>query len=122
MSADGRRDTDADFGKKTYTGIREDGTTWQKEELQCPSHNRASGFPAHGWPQAVRKIADVKPQMAVVDARNVEYCDGAGIALLLQRKHTQERNERQIQIKSLRSEFEELMTLFDSGKARGTCV
>jgi hypothetical protein len=22
--------TDADFGKKTYTGIREDGTAWQK--------------------------------------------------------------------------------------------
>jgi len=30
MSADGRRDTDADFGKKTYTGVREDGTMWQK--------------------------------------------------------------------------------------------
>jgi hypothetical protein len=30
ISADGRRDIDADFGKKTYTGIREDGTTWQK--------------------------------------------------------------------------------------------
>ena len=30
MSADGRRDTDADFGKKTYTGVREDGTVWQK--------------------------------------------------------------------------------------------
>ena len=30
MSADGRRDTDADFGKKTYTAVREDGTTWQK--------------------------------------------------------------------------------------------
>jgi len=30
MSADGRRDTDADFGKKTYSGIREDGTAWQK--------------------------------------------------------------------------------------------
>ena len=30
MSADGRRDTDADLGKKTYTGVREDGTVWQK--------------------------------------------------------------------------------------------
>jgi hypothetical protein len=30
MSSDGRRDTDADVGKKTYTGVREDGTTWQK--------------------------------------------------------------------------------------------
>jgi hypothetical protein len=30
MSADGRRDTDADFGKKTYTGVGEDGRRWQK--------------------------------------------------------------------------------------------
>lgn len=28
--ADGRRDTDADWGKKTYRGHREDGTLWQK--------------------------------------------------------------------------------------------
>lgn len=27
---DGRRDTDADYGKKVYQGKREDGTTWQK--------------------------------------------------------------------------------------------
>lgn len=30
MDEDGRRDTDADFGKKTYAGIGEDGTVWQK--------------------------------------------------------------------------------------------
>jgi len=28
--ADGRRDTDADWGTKTYKGIREDGTAWEK--------------------------------------------------------------------------------------------
>jgi len=27
---DGRRDTDADFGKKTYRGRRKDGTLWEK--------------------------------------------------------------------------------------------
>lgn len=27
---DGRRDTDADFGQKTYRGQREDGSTWEK--------------------------------------------------------------------------------------------
>jgi len=27
---DERRDTDADFGKKTYRGLREDGTWWEK--------------------------------------------------------------------------------------------
>jgi hypothetical protein len=28
--SDGRRDTDADWGKKTYKGTRKDGTTWEK--------------------------------------------------------------------------------------------
>ena len=28
--ADGRRDTDANWGKKTYKGVHEDGTTWEK--------------------------------------------------------------------------------------------
>jgi len=27
---DGRRDTDADWGTKTYSGVREDGTAWEK--------------------------------------------------------------------------------------------
>jgi len=30
MPRDGRRDIDANVGKKTYTGVREDGTVWKK--------------------------------------------------------------------------------------------
>jgi hypothetical protein len=30
LEPDGRRDLDADFGKKTYKGSREDGTLWQR--------------------------------------------------------------------------------------------
>lgn len=30
MSPDGRRDVDANVGKKTYRGVREDGTIWEK--------------------------------------------------------------------------------------------
>lgn len=30
MTKDGRRDTEADTGKKTYRGVREDGTVWEK--------------------------------------------------------------------------------------------
>jgi len=29
-TADGRRDADADWGTKTYTGVHEDGTAWEK--------------------------------------------------------------------------------------------
>ena len=30
QTADGRRDTDADYGRKEYRGVREDGTVWEK--------------------------------------------------------------------------------------------
>lgn len=30
MKPDGRRDVDVDFGKKTYKGVRDDGTPWKK--------------------------------------------------------------------------------------------
>ena len=59
----------------------------------------------HLWVQVLKKITEIKPQMLSVDAGGIEYCDGAGIALLLELKHTQEQNNRQIQIMDLRSEF-----------------
>ncbi len=68
------------------------------------------------WPQALRKVGEAEPQMLVVDATGVDYCDGAGMALLLQLKATQERNGRKIRIEGLRSEFEQLLRLFDPGK------
>ena len=46
--ADGRRDTDADFGKKVYRGKREDGTIWEKVvswfgyRLHIDLYNRAN--------------------------------------------------------------------------------
>ena len=68
------------------------------------------------WAEAVRKVAESKPGMLIVEASRVEYCDGAGVALLLRLKHTQEESGRRIQIKGLRAEFEQLMTLFDPGR------
>lgn len=68
------------------------------------------------WTQALRKVGEAEPAILVVDAAGVDYCDGAGMALLLQLKATQQRNAGQIQIKGLRSEFEQLLALFDPGK------
>jgi len=51
------------------------------------------------WTQALRKVGEAEPAMLVVDAAGVDYCDGAGMALLLQLKATQQRNAGQIQIK-----------------------
>jgi len=72
------------------------------------------------WSQVVRKITETRPELLIVEASGVEYCDGAGVALLLRLKHTQEENGRQIQIKGLQSQFEQLMALFDPGRVEKT--
>jgi len=72
------------------------------------------------WSQVVRKITETRPELLIVEASGVEYCDGAGVALLLRLKHTQEENGRQIQIKGLQSQFEQLMVLFDPGRIEKT--
>lgn len=68
------------------------------------------------WPQAVMKLDEVRPELLVVDASGIEYCDGAGIGLLLELKRRQHESDRQIQIEGLRPEFEQLMTMFDPGQ------
>ena len=68
------------------------------------------------WSQVLQKITEARPEMLIVEASGVEYCDGAGVALLLRLKHTQEENGRQIQIKGLHTQFEQLMALFDPGR------
>ncbi len=68
------------------------------------------------WPQAVRKLGEVRPELLVVDASGIEYCDGAGIGLLLELRRRQHESGRQIQIEGLRPEFEQLMTMFDPGQ------
>ena len=68
------------------------------------------------WSQALGKVGQTKPQMLVVDATSVDYCDGAGMALLLQLQAAQQRSSGRIQIKGLRREFKQLLALFDPGK------
>ncbi|MHC4148419.1 MAG: ABC transporter permease [Planctomycetota bacterium] len=68
------------------------------------------------WPQAVRKLDEVRPELLVVDASGIEYCDGAGIGLLLELRRRQHESGRQIQIEGLRPEFAQLMTMFDPGQ------
>lgn len=68
------------------------------------------------WPEAFRRLAKVRPQVLDIDASQIEYCDGAGIGLLLRLKRTQEENKGQVQIEGLRPEFTQLMDMFDPGE------
>ena len=68
------------------------------------------------WTRTIRKVIKSAPDVLLVDAAAVDYCDGAGMALLLQLKRVQEQNFRKIEIEGLRTEFEQLLTLFDPGE------
>jgi phospholipid/cholesterol/gamma-HCH transport system permease protein len=69
------------------------------------------------WPQAVEKVSELRPDILEVDAGAVEYCDGAGIGLLLELKRQQQASGGRVQIVGLRPEFARLMELFDPGPA-----
>ncbi|MHC4418439.1 MAG: ABC transporter permease [Planctomycetota bacterium] len=68
------------------------------------------------WPEAIKKLSTTKPSLLEVDAVGIEYCDGAGAALLLQLKQRQEKENRQFLIRGLKTEFEQLIKIFDPGQ------
>ncbi|MHC4187543.1 MAG: MlaE family lipid ABC transporter permease subunit [Planctomycetota bacterium] len=68
------------------------------------------------WPEALRKLSSSKPSIMEIDAAGVEYCDGSGAALFLNLKKKQEKENRQLLIKGLRPEFEQLIKIFDPGE------
>ena len=69
----------------------------------------------HIWPQVMKKVARAKSKILVVDASGIEYCDGAGIALLIKLKRKQHKRGGDIRIEGLKPEFDQLLTLFDPG-------
>ncbi len=64
------------------------------------------------WRPSVQRLRETKPPRLIVQADDVTYCDGSGIALLLEYRRLQEASGRQIEIRGLRPQFQQLMTLF----------
>ncbi|MHC4165920.1 MAG: ABC transporter permease [Planctomycetota bacterium] len=81
-----------------------------------PQGNLNAETTASHWREAISKLAKTQPKKLVIDAQALEYCDGAGIALLLELKSRQEQNNGQIRIQGLRPEIAELMKLFEPGQ------
>jgi phospholipid/cholesterol/gamma-HCH transport system permease protein len=63
------------------------------------------------WDDGRRAIAAAPAQRVVVDAANVDYCDGAGIALLIDLM--QQRKAGDVQVANLKPAFEALLRQFD---------
>ncbi len=67
------------------------------------------------WPQAVRKVTEARAQTLVLDASKIDYCDGAGMALLLQLKRIQQGRDSQVRIEGLKPDLKQLLDMFDPG-------
>src|SRR5688572_27315072 len=61
------------------------------------------------WRRATAAVAGSKAKSVIVDASGIDYCDGAGIALLVYLRHLQNKASGSFQIDGLRPEFANLL-------------
>lgn len=61
------------------------------------------------WRQAMATIARANASELIIDASGIEYCDGAGIALLVHLRNYQSARGGQLTIQGLHPEFQELL-------------
>ena len=61
------------------------------------------------WRRAEAAVTKSKPKNVVIDMAGIDYCDGAGIALLVHLRNLQNKAGGSLQIEGLRPEFESLL-------------
>ena len=74
-----------------------------------------SGSAGKIWREANETVARAGAQQVVLDASRIEYCDGSGIALLVQLRNRQQRAGGNFEVRDLRPEFQELLDAWGSG-------
>ena len=67
------------------------------------------------WAPTLNRVVRSRPNTLEIDAQDLESCDSAGMALLLELKSSQESGGRQFVIKGLRPELADLVAVFDPG-------
>jgi phospholipid/cholesterol/gamma-HCH transport system permease protein len=65
------------------------------------------------WRETNKQLDRTLPKRIVVDASEVEYCDGSGIGYLFGLRQRQEKNGGDIEIRGLHEDFQQLLDLFD---------
>ena len=61
------------------------------------------------WRRAEAAVIKAKPKNVLIDMAGIDYCDGAGIALLVHLRNLQNKAGGSLQIEGLRPEFEGLL-------------
>lgn len=70
------------------------------------------------WNQAREALARNPDRPIVVDCRQVDYCDGAGIALLVELLRAERRPEAAVRVEGLREGFQRLLDQYDPAEFR----
>jgi len=65
------------------------------------------------WQASMQRLGRSRPEKLLVEAGEVDYCDGAGIALLVELTRLQAKSQRHIEIRGLQPRFRQLMALFE---------
>ncbi|MGH7901102.1 MAG: ABC transporter permease [Thermodesulfobacteriota bacterium] len=68
------------------------------------------------WREAMLAIKKTSPETIMVDASGLNYCDGAGIALLFELKLMQERKGGRFETRSLAGDFQQLLDEFKASE------
>jgi phospholipid/cholesterol/gamma-HCH transport system permease protein len=66
------------------------------------------------WHRSILELRQLRPSSLIVEAGDVEYCDGVGITLLVEYKRIQQQNDGRIDIEGLRPQCRELMAVFET--------
>ncbi len=66
------------------------------------------------WPQSTQRLRQAQVPHLIIQAGEVTYCDGAGVALLTEYKCIQQEHHGQVEIRDLRPQFQQLMTLLET--------
>jgi phospholipid/cholesterol/gamma-HCH transport system permease protein len=65
------------------------------------------------WRETNLELDRTSPKRVIVDASEIEYCDGSGIGFLFGLRQRQEKGGGDLEIRGLQSEFQQLLDLFD---------
>ena len=65
------------------------------------------------WRETNLKIDRTSPKRVIVDASEIEYCDGSGVGFLFELRQRQQKGGGDLEIRGLHSEFQQLLDLFD---------
>lgn len=65
------------------------------------------------WRETNLELDKTSPKQVIVDASEIEYCDGSGIGYLFELRQRQEKGGGGLEIRGLQAEFQQLLDLFD---------